>query len=101
MAKTTAPQVPGETAETSTDQAQGATGSEENVTIPKSQLEEIMARLNQLESSNSKPAARIANPEANLPDQDTIDAETIKGPVLTKQGWIVPKGYGEVTPAKK
>jgi len=38
--------------------------------------------------------ARRANPDADLPDQDDIDASALKSPVLTKQGWLVPDSFG-------
>ena len=70
---------------------------EETVTVSKSMLDSLMARMNQLEQ---KPARiSTAESEANLPDQSEVDTKTIKFPVLSKQGWVVPDGFG--TPAAK
>jgi hypothetical protein len=83
-----APQVPGETS-TPVVEAQ----ADETVAVPKAQLEALMSRVAALES-NPAPVARRANPDASLPDQGEIDAEALKSPVLTKQGWVVPAGFG-------
>lgn len=34
--------------------------------------------------------AQRFDPDANLPHVDTVDAATIKAPVLTKSGWVLP-----------
>lgn len=65
----------------------------ETVSIPKSQLEELMSRINALESRAAP--ARLANPETELPDQSQVDPNKITTTVLTKQGWVVPVGYGD------
>jgi len=33
--------------------------------------------------------------EAEIPDQSEIDIDTITRPVLSKQGYVVPRAYGE------
>lgn len=109
MAKNTAaPKVPGEPAVENTEnqqpevlaetEAPQAPQGEETVTVPKSQLDALFARVAALES---KPAAapRRSNPE-DLPDERDIDPKAIKSPVLTKQGWVVPETYG-ANPAAK
>lgn len=31
-----------------------------------------------------------------LPDADSIDTSTLKSPILTRQGWLLPKGVSDV-----
>ncbi len=115
MAKNVAaPQVPGAPAadpatdsaagdQPTADQAQAAANPEadsETVAVPKAQLEALLARVSALENSQQTAATKLANPEADLPDQDTIDPDTLKSPVLSKQGWILPTNYG-ANPAAK
>lgn len=93
-----APKVPGETpTPAAEDQATEATTTEtpadETVAVPKAQLDALMARVAALEA-NPAPVVRRANPEASLPDQDSINLDALKSPVLTKQGWLVPTGFG-------
>jgi hypothetical protein len=92
------PKVPGETpTPAAEDQAPEATTTEtpadETVAVPKAQLDALLARVAALEA-NPAPVARRANPDASLPDQDDVDLSTLKSPVLTKQGWLVPTGFG-------
>lgn len=124
MAKnTTAPQIPGGSPAASTvtsnqgdDNEYGTTGQDagadhgsEEVTVPKSQLNELMAQIAALSSEvktlKAAPAASAvahrANPEADLPHQDEIDVTTLKSPVLTKQGWLVPETFGANPNANK
>lgn len=42
----------------------------------------------------AQSAPRGVTPE-ELPDQADIDPAAIERPVLTKQGYVMPKGYGE------
>jgi hypothetical protein len=63
------------------------------VTVSKSELAALLSRVAALEA-NPSPAAKRANPDADLPDQDSIDIAKLKLPVLTKQGWLIPAGYG-------
>jgi len=92
-----APQVPGETptpaAEDQAPSATTETPADETVAVPKAQLDALLARVAALEA-NPAPVARRANPDASLPDQDDVDLSTLKSPVLTKQGWLVPTGFG-------
>lgn len=110
MAKNVAaPQVPGapvadSAATDPADQAQVGTTIEtegETVAVPKAQLEALLARVSALETAQQQnPVAKRANPEADLPDQDDVDASTLKLPVLSKQGWILPANYGANPVAK-
>lgn len=73
----------------------------ETVAVPKVQLEALLSRVAALETAQQQnPVAKRANPEADLPDQDTIDPATLKSPVLSKQGWILPNGFGSNPAAK-
>lgn len=103
MAKTT-PQVPGETPTSAAEDLAPATTTTETtgetVVVPKEQMDALLARVAALES-NPAPAAKRANPDANLPDQDDIDLSKLKTPVLTKQGWLVPESYGSNPNAQK
>lgn len=116
---TAAPKVPGETASSepltgnqtpnagtppadasgSGVQTEAKTDSE-TVVVPKAQLEALLARVSALESDKQNVAAKVANPDADLPDQDKIDPDTLKSPVLSKQGWVLPTNYG-ANPAQK
>lgn len=97
MART--PKVPGEVTEAveSTDPVEAAQ-AEETVTVSKSTLEALMSRIDALES---RKASKSVVQETKLPDQDDIDPKSIKTPVLSKQGWVVPENYGENPAAKK
>lgn len=114
MARTSAPKVPGETVQPENepvgnqppvveDQAVSAqVEPDENVSVPKSILDDMQAQLKDLQqqvAAQAKPEAKRANPEAALPDQSEVDVATINLPVLTKQGWLVPEKYG--TPGVK
>lgn len=83
---------------------QAAAGPEvpgETVAVPKAQLEALLSRVAALESAQKQnPVAQRANPEADLPDQSTIDASLLKSPVLSKQGWVLPTGFGSNPAAK-
>lgn len=73
----------------------------ETVAVQKAQLNALMSRLEALEKTAPQPSQKVANPEALLPDQDTIDPAKIKIPVLSKQGWVVPLEFGTPPVAKK
>lgn len=89
--KTTAvPKVPGETP---APEATTTETTEETVSVSKSLLEQMASRLAVLEAKQTN-AAKVAAPERVLPDQDEFDVAKLKTPVLTKQGWLVPEGYG-------
>ena len=108
------PRIPGEVVadETVTDQPEAqqdaaATNepvpdvqTDETVTVSKASLDALMARLDRLESAKASPSSRVANPDAELPNQDDINPDKIKSPVLTKQGWVVPTNFG-ANPAAK
>lgn len=112
MAKNTAaPQVPGaptapaatedKATETTAPAAAAQNGDSETVTVSKSELAALMDRVARLEAAPAAAAQKIANPDESLPDQDSIDLDTLKSPVLTKQGWLMPKGYGNNPAAPK
>ncbi len=84
------PKVPGETPAPESTTTETV---EETVSVSKSLLEQMASRLAVLEA-NPTPVARRANPDASLPDQDDVDVSKMKSPVLTKQGWLVPTGFG-------
>lgn len=44
------------------------------------------------------PSTPVAQPSSDLPNAIDIDARAIRGPVLTKQGWVCPDETG-VKPA--
>lgn len=73
--------------------------NDEQVTVSKSTLDALMARVNALESQPK--AKRGAVKSAALPDQDDINPAKIKSPVLTSQGWVVPEQYGANPAAPK
>lgn len=98
------PQVPGQPVTDTVDQlendlaGEGAVGPEETVVVSKADLAALMHRVAALES---KPAvATRAVQETNLPEQDKVNPDNIKTPVLTKQGWVVPTTFG-ANPAQK
>ena len=105
------PQVPGEPkpdteqavpiAGDSAIDASAAEDQSETVAVPKAQLDALMSRLEALEKTAPQPSQKVANPEALLPDQNTIDPAKIKIPVLSKQGWVVPAEFGTPPVAKK
>jgi len=50
------------------------------------------------------PAAAARPPKTEsdaLPDQSSVNPDTIKSPVLTKQGWVVPTDFGANPAAKR
>jgi hypothetical protein len=62
---------------------------DETVTISKSDLADMMRRLNAIEARAVPPPGR-AEAQAALPDQSEIDPAKIKDAVLSKQGWVLP-----------
>lgn len=96
MAKNAAsPQVPGAPAPETQVNPEA-----ETITVPKTQMDALMARISSLENAQQQAPARRANPEADLPDAADIDPATIKSPVLSKQGWVVPDKFGSNPAAK-
>lgn len=101
MAKTPAvPKVPGEVVEEGiTDRDPKAVPADaETVAVPKAQLDALLDRIAALEGAQT---TRRANPDADLPDQSHIDSATIKAPMLSKQGWVVPDTFGTNPAAPK
>lgn len=66
----------------------------ENVTMTVSQLQALISAEVSKVISAQRPAEINAAPAA-LPDQSEIDVKTITRPTLSKQGYVVPEGYGE------
>jgi hypothetical protein len=62
---------------------------DETVTIGKSELDDLMRRINAIESRAAPPPG-VAEAKAKLPDQDDIDPSKIDRAVLSKQGWVLP-----------
>ena len=93
------PKVPGDTSQPEANQPEAvaddanAAAAEETVTVSKASLYALLARVAALESQ-PKAVAKRANPAADLPESESIDLATLKTPVLTKQGWLVPETYG-------
>ena len=101
MARSTESRVPGE--------AQTETKSQpdeiETVTVAKGTLEAMQAQLDAMAAKLTKldgarPVVR-KGVQPDLPDQDGVDPDKIKTPVLTKQGWVVPTEYGAAPKDKR
>jgi hypothetical protein len=99
------PKVPGEVAQLEANQPEAVVdqpaAAAEQVTVSKASLDALLARVAALEAAPSQAARKVANPTANLPDADSLDVATLKNPVLTKQGWLVPETYGSNPNAPK
>lgn len=71
----------------------GATAAQ-TVTLTVDQLQAmISAEVNKVVAAQRPPSAPLPEPE--LPDQSDIDPKAIIRPTLSKQGYVVPEGYGE------
>lgn len=116
MTRTAAPKVPGEISAPAEDQndqdtapdAQEATTAADPVTVERTTLEDLLATVAELKKEvktlkAAKPAvvSKSRAPVAELPDADSIDPNTLKSPVLTKQGWLVPDTFGSNPNAPK
>jgi hypothetical protein len=120
MSRTAAPKVPGqiaadepETAEAPAAQVAAlpaADGQEapaaETVVVEKVQLDALLAQVAALSNKvrgmeTAKQGSKFAVPAVELPDASTIDPDTLKTPVLTKQGWLVPETFGSNPNAPK
>lgn len=67
---------------------------ENPVTVDAGELKRLLAKLNHLTKEvqeAGKPKNLKAHLDAHLPDQSTVDPSMIKIPVLTRQGWVVPR----------
>lgn len=82
------------------DSAASTTATEETVTVSKASLDALMARVAALESQPVQVKRNTPRP-AELPDESQFDVATLKNPVLTKQGWLVPENYGANPSAPK
>lgn len=99
MPRTKSVQVPGEVPETPEAEAPAA---DEQVSVSKSVLENLLAEVAALKAKvNAAPVKKGAVSQALLPDQDSVDPDKIKNAVLTKQGYVVPTGYGSFPGEKK
>jgi hypothetical protein len=88
------PQVPGESQSPSVEQVPQSL--DDKISVSASVLADLqaqIARLSQQVLTAGKPQRR-PNDEADLPDDSDIDMATLKSPVLTKTGWLVPAEFG-------
>lgn len=97
MSKQPEVKVPGEV---SRDEKEGSAESG-TVTLSNAQFASLMARIETLESRPQPARASQAYRLEKLPDESSIDLSTLKQPVLTKQGWIVPADFGAQPNAPK
>lgn len=99
-APSTAPDPTQPVAEAAAPAAEGDT-----VAVPKAQLDALLAKMADLEAKVAAAPAAAARPPKtegeNLPDQSSVNPDTIKSPVLTKQGWVVPTDFGANPAAKR
>lgn len=74
-------------------------GKDKTVTQVTLTQEELQAMLSQAAAQGAAAVHRAAaprvNPDADLPDQSEIDPAKITSPTLSRQGYVVPIGYGE------
>lgn len=106
MAKTSpTPQIPGEPVAApaaAADPVTTDTTAEGTVSVSQVEFEAMQAELAALRAAKAAPAPkRPAEPSDALPDQSSVNADTIKAPVLTRQGWVVPTEYGTPAAAKR
>ena len=95
------PRSPGEGAAPAVDTVDQADPvAEETVTVSKESLDALMARVQALESAKPVASSKAAKQTTDLPEADKVDPDRIKSAVLTKQGWVVPTGYGSNPAAK-
>jgi len=92
-------QVPGEVLETPAESIEPA--ADEQVSVSKSVLETLLAEVASLKAKVGAAPAKRAAPVVDLPDQSEVDPDKIKTAVLTKQGYVVPTGYGSFPGEKK
>jgi len=88
------PQIPGESQTPDVDQSPQSL--DDKITVSASVLADLqaqIARLSQQVQTAGKPQ-RKPNDENMLPNAGDIDVSTLKSPVLTKTGWLVPEKYG-------
>lgn len=114
MSRTATPKVPGEVAAESTEtvESQAAEGAQvesvsgDTVTVEKAQLDALLAQVAELSNKvrgmeTTKAGSKFVVPTKDLPDAGTLDANELKSPVLTKQGWLVPEKFGSNPNAPK
>lgn len=111
MAKTSpTPQVPGEPVAAHAaepvsvaDPVTTDAAAEGTVSVSQAEFEAMQAELAALRAAKAAGQApkRTAEPSDALPDQSSVDADTIKAPVLTRQGWVVPTEFGTPPAAKR
>lgn len=80
-------------------------GGEPTITLTQAQLDAAIQRAVNGAVAHTLASQRAASQpmrDAELPDQRDIDRTKIERPVLSKQGYVVPEGYGEPkSPAAK
>lgn len=122
MSRTATPKVPGEVAAESTEtvESQAVEGAQvaelsspdktaeapATVTVEKTQLDALLAQVAELSNKvrgmeTAKAGSKFVVPTIDLPDAGTLDANELKSPVLTKQGWLVPEKFGSNPNAPK
>jgi len=107
MSRTAALKVPGEVAAEATDVIDlTAIEAGETVTVEKTQLDALLAQVAELSNKvrgmeTAKAGSKFVVPTIDLPDAGTLDANELKSPVLTKQGWLVPEKFGSNPNAPK
>lgn len=100
MARTAAPQVPGEAAPPAEKPADDLVGEAapavetDELTTLRAELAAMKQMMTGIISARSQPIPTAAVKEADLPDQSTIDPKKIESPTLSKQGWVVPHSFG-------
>ena len=74
----------------------------EQVTVSAEMLAQMQARIEELsrQIQDAQPRKRF-NPEDSLPNAEDIDQSTLKAPVLTRSGWLVPVTFGANASAPK
>lgn len=78
------------------DGAAAETGDPKLVTLTQQQLDAAVARgVAQALAAHRRAEATPGKPEVPLPDQSEIDPAKIERPTLSRQGYVVPRNYGE------
>jgi len=95
MSRSNESRVPGEA---QTDEIETVTVAKGTLEAMQAQMDAMAAQLTKLDGA--RPVVR-KGVGLNLPDQDTVDPDKIKTPVLTKQGWVVPTEYGSAPKDKR
>lgn len=94
MAKNISPQVPGDLDKSDHEAGDQAAG--ETVTVSKSDLDALMARIKAAEAAATPRASLPPLPKSNLPDAAEIDVSALNRAVLTTTGWLVPPAIAKI-----